>query len=272
MLREVAMKKAWYTHETRTSNELTPYAWAQGFFHTSHDNWDDKTWVRNFHELRCRDLALFTLGEIEGKRVLDIGCGEGVYLLTMAKMGAFVSGQDISPESVERADNLLKQEGFYGDLKVGNAVHLLFPDNHFDSVFSADFFEHITFEQKQQVIAEVYRVLKPGGTFTIKTPNLSYLRLSIAIKRVLAVLRLKSPRIYVAHTRNNPDNEHHGLTTYKELERLLDQEFFHTSHVTYVPLIRRDLPRFITGFLYGKKTFTEHIIITTRKSLFCGFY
>jgi ubiquinone/menaquinone biosynthesis C-methylase UbiE len=262
----------WNTRQINSTDELSKYSWAQGYFHATHYNWDGKTWVRNFHELRTRDITLFALGDIKGKRVLDIGCGSGEYLLTMAKMGAMVAGQDLSETAIEKGREILKDEGLEGELKIGDATRLDFPDEYFDHVFSADFFEHITIEQKRKVIAEAYRVLKPGGQLTIKTPNLSYLKVVINLKRAFNLIRFKSPFIYIAHTKNNPDCEHHGLTTYEELEMLLEESFFHTPEITYIPLIRNGFPKILTKWLYGKKIFTEHIIISSKKSLFCGFY
>jgi len=175
-------------------------------------------------------------------------------------------------KSIETCKKRLDEEKIIGDLKVGDATILQFSDESFDCVFSADFFEHISYEQKQAIISEAYRVLKPGGILTIKTPNLSYLRLSIILKRFTRLCRFKSPFIYIAHTKNNPDSVHHGLTTYKELERLLEENFFHTPIITYLPLIRKGVPGFLIKYLFGKKLFTEHIIITTRKALFQGMY
>jgi 2-polyprenyl-6-hydroxyphenyl methylase/3-demethylubiquinone-9 3-methyltransferase len=270
---EGKVSSGWSTTQFSTTEELGKYAWAQGFFHASHHDWDGKTWVRNFHELRTRDLALFALGtDVKSRRVLEVGCGSGEYLVTLAKMGATVAGQDISSEAVARAEGFLKEEGFQGELRVGDAVELRFPDNDFDLVMSADFFEHISLDQKRRVISEIYRVLKPGGSVVIKTPNLTYLKLVINAKRILNLLRWKSPFIFIPHTHENPDNEHHGLTTFSELERLLEGNFFHSPRVTYVPLVRNGLPRFASKWMYGKKMFTEHIILTSRKSLFCGFY
>jgi len=267
------MSFGWRSSQVCTTEELGKYAWAQGFFKASHYNWDGKTWARNFHELRTRDLALFALGsDVKSRRVLDVGCGAGEYLMTLAKMGASVAGQDISSEAIARAEVLLKGEGFEAELKAGDAVKLLFPDNYFDFVMSADFFEHISLYQKRLVISEIYRVLKPGGSVMIKTPNLTYLKLVINLKRILNLLRLKSPFIYIPHTHENPDNEHHGLTTYSELGQLLEDNFFHSPVITYIPLVRDRLPAFISKWLYGKGMFTEHIIITSRKSLFCAFY
>ena len=166
----------------------------------------------------------------------------------------------------------LSKDNIKGELAVGDAVKLDFPDKFFDSAFSSDFFEHISYEVKDKVISEVYRVLKPGGTFTIKTPNLRFLKLVVYLKRIRNLLRLKSPLIYIAHTRNNPNNEHCGLTTYSELKKLLEDKFFHTPKITYVPLIRKGFPGALTKLLYGRKTFTDTIIITTRKAIFYGYW
>ena len=122
------------------------------------------------------------------------------------------------------------------------------------------------------MISEVYRVLKPEGIFTIKTPNLSFLKISLYLKRILNLLRLRSPFIYIAHTKDNPDSVHIGLDTHSGIEKLLENNFFHTPEITYVPLIRKRLPKFITKLLYGKKSFTEEIIISTRKSIFIGMW
>ena len=265
--------KGWDKIEIKETKELLNNAWALGYFHSSHENWDGKTWIRNFHELFIRDLALFALGDVKGKRILDIGCGSGEYILTILKMGGVCSGQDISSNFVNNALNMLKKENFKADIKIGDAAKLLFDDNYFDAVFSADFFEHIDYEQKNQVISEVYRVLKPGGRLTIKTPNLDYLRLSTFLKRCTAMLKLKSPfNIHIPHTHNNPDNEHHGLTTYAELSKILFNHMFHCPEVINMPLKGKGLPKWVASFLFKKKRLNEQIIITTRKPLFYGFY
>ena len=240
----------------------------QGFYWTSMDN-EGKEWTRNFHELRQRDLVLFCLGEVEGKKIIDIGCHEAPWLATVGKMGTeYVGGQDLDENAIKIGRSILSDENIEGKLVVGDAVKLDFPDNLFDLAISCDFFEHISLEVKEKVISEVYRVLKPGGTFVIKTPNLSYLKISIFLQRILNIIKLKSPFIYIPHTNNNPNNEHYGLTTYSELENLLENNFFHTPEIAYVPLIRNRMPKFVTKLLYGKKSFTECIIISTRKAIF----
>ncbi len=266
------IKKGWNSQES-IKNELTDEdTWLKGFFASQHDNWDGKFRTRNFHELRCRDLTLFALGNVDGKKVLDVGCGSGEYMLTVAKMGARVFGQDLGGTQVDTANHRLKKHQVNGKAFIGDAQNLSFENNYFDIVYSTDFFEHITLETKQKVIAEIYRVLKPGGTLVIKTPNLQYLKLIINIKRFVNILRFRFRFVYIAHTNNNPDNEHHGLTTYKELTDILESNFFHTPKIIPVPLIRDLIPKFVARLLYGKKIFTEEIIIVTRKSIFVGMY
>ena len=270
---ENILLSGWEKYESKKNDELNENSWFEGFFAESHDGWDGITRVRNFHELRQRDLTLFSLGSLKGKKVLDVGCGSAEYLTIIGKMGAeFVGGQDIGEENIKNGRSRLKEYGINGKLVVGDAINLDFPDNYFDSALSSDCFEHISLEKKKIIIAEVYRVLKPGGFFTIKTPNLTYLKVSIYIKRIINILTARSPFIYIAHTKNNPDNQHHGLTTFAELESLLEGSFFHTPKITFVPLIRRRLPKAVSRLLFGKKIFTESIIITTRKAIFYGYF
>lgn len=266
-------RRGWRSLTLTKSADLPANAWALGYFHASHDDWDGDTWAQNLHELRLRDLALFQLGDVRGKYILDIGSGFGEYMLTLFKMGAHAAGQDLSESAVAKSIAMLQENGFEPDVKAGDATTLLFDDDVFDAVFSADFFEHISFEQKQKVINETYRVLRPGGLFVIKTPNRDYLELSNFFKRCLAVVKLRSPfKVHIPHTNNNPDNEHHGLTTYAEMTSLLDASMFHSPEITHAPLRRQKLPDAIAKMTDGCRRFSDTIILSARKPLFYGLY
>ena len=122
--------KGWNSESKIVSNEELDkeFAWLQGFFWASMDN-EGKEWKRNFHEIRQRDLMLFALGDVNGKKILDIGCGSAEYLRTVAKMGAkFVGGQDLSEDDVKRGRLKFKEEKIEGKLVIGDAVKLDFPD------------------------------------------------------------------------------------------------------------------------------------------------
>ncbi len=161
----------WNDIEIVERDALPEFWWHKGYFYFDFNN--KNLFRRDFEELRYRDLAIFALGEVKGKRILDIGCGEGLYTLTFLKLEAeFVAGQDISEKAVEAAIETCKKQGFKNfTIKEGNCETLLFEDNSFDLVFAGDVFEHITYQQKVNFINEIFRVLKPGGVFTIKTPN-----------------------------------------------------------------------------------------------------
>lgn len=262
----------------KRQDELDADAWFRGYFPASKaPRWDGVTWRRNFRELWLRDAAVFCLGDVAGKDILDVACGGGLYMVVLAKLRARVCGQDISPDAVAEAEKTLARHSVAGVVKVGNATRLLFEDRSFDAVFSGDFIEHIALAEKRLFIAEVFRVLKPGGVFVIKTPNLTYLRTSVRLERLLALCHGRSPRsIHIAHTRNNPDTQHYGLITHARLRALLLERMFHSMEFTREPLSREHIPEWLRSSLAELpllwRVFNEQIIVRARKPLFYGLF
>jgi len=119
------------------------------------------------------DIVLETLKPQINEKILDIGCGVGTFAFHAAKAGAITTGIDYSVESIRIAKILAKRYGISDKTKfvIGNAAILPFRDSSFDKIVSADFIEHITFEEKYALCAEIYRVLKPNGICVIFTPN-----------------------------------------------------------------------------------------------------
>lgn len=246
------------------------YTWHKGFFISP----KNKTWQRNYNELLQRDLALFAVGDVKGKDVLDIGCGFGMYMLTFLKMGArSASGIDIDEGLIQRGREYMDKNNFDADFRVEDCTKLPHISNSFDIVFSGDVFEHITEGQKDKCIAEIYRVLRPGGIVVIKTPNLSYLKLPLFFKRIKALLKFQNPfNIHIAHTRNNPDNEHLGLTTHKALIKILKDNTFHEPQITYQSLNRKGIPVSIVKRFKKVLFLNQDIIVAARKPVFLGLY
>jgi len=109
-----------------------------------------------------RELQL--MGDVKGKRVLEIGCGGGQNSIALAKRGAVVSGIDFSENQVAYAKRLAKREGVEVDFHVGDMQDLSrFPDCTFDLVMTA--FSLLYVKSLERTFAEVYRVLKEGGVF-----------------------------------------------------------------------------------------------------------
>ncbi len=114
-----------------------------------------------------RDYVGFS--RYKGKKVLEIGCGVGIDLLQFARAGADVSAVDLTPNAVQLATANLAREGYQGNLRVGNAESLDFPDGCFDVVYSHGVLHHTVDTEKS--IDEVYRVLRTGGDANIMLYN-----------------------------------------------------------------------------------------------------
>lgn len=103
--------------------------------------------------------------DLAGERVLDIGCGTGGPSVTLAKMGAHVTGIDVEPHLLDHAGRIGQAAGL-ADRLVWRCVApgpLDFPDGAFDVVFSKDALIHVP--DKPALYREVLRALRPGGVF-----------------------------------------------------------------------------------------------------------
>jgi ubiquinone/menaquinone biosynthesis C-methylase UbiE len=108
-----------------------------------------------------------------GQRLLEVGCGVGAVLgvIGSAFPGLDLAGIDIAPEQVDYACGHLERLGLTADLRVGDARSLPWPDASFDHVYMMWFLEHVA--DPQPFLAEVHRVLAPGGTITINETDYS---------------------------------------------------------------------------------------------------
>ncbi|MEM9808525.1 MAG: bifunctional 2-polyprenyl-6-hydroxyphenol methylase/3-demethylubiquinol 3-O-methyltransferase UbiG, partial [Cyanobacteria bacterium P01_D01_bin.56] len=105
----------------------------------------------------------------QGLKVLDVGCGGGYTCEFLAQRGAVVTGIDQSAACIEVAKDHSKQMGLTIDYRVGVGENLPFEDDSFDGVVCVDVLEHV--ESPAATVAEIGRVLKPGGVFCFDTIN-----------------------------------------------------------------------------------------------------
>lgn len=118
---------------------------------------------------RARAPDLFGLLPVRTRTVCDIGCNDGATLerLAAARPDLELSGVDIEARAVEIARQRLPS----ADLTVGSATALPHPADHFDVVFCLDMLEHVPEDERALVVAEIHRVLRPGGRFIIQVPH-----------------------------------------------------------------------------------------------------
>jgi len=101
-----------------------------------------------------------------GQRVLEIGCGTGNLALLVKRLhpNAEVVGLDPDARALARARRKCERRGLDVQLDRGFAEELSYPDGSFDRVLSAFMFHHLGPDEKEAVLREVRRVLKPGGS------------------------------------------------------------------------------------------------------------
>ncbi len=115
-----------------------------------------------------------------GKKTLDVGCGGGLLAEEFARLGCDVTGIDPSEKSIEAARAHARQEGLAIDYRTGTGESLPFPDAVFDLVYCCDVLEHV--DDVGRVVAEISRVLQPGGIFFFDTINRTFRSKLVIIK------------------------------------------------------------------------------------------
>jgi len=123
-------------------------------------------------DARLEELILGTLGRnLEGRFILDIGCGTGLYSLKLARRGARVLGIDPARRLVEQARRKAQRWGLQGaGFGTGRAEALPVADRCADAVVCCgSVFAFV--EEPEAALREFYRVLKPGGWLIFDLEN-----------------------------------------------------------------------------------------------------
>lgn len=117
------------------------------------------------------------LGLRPGDRVLDMGCGAGRHAFEMYRRGADVIAFDQDADELSGVSELFAAmreagevpDGADADVKQGDALSLPFADGEFDRVVASEVLEHI--RDDDGAIAELVRVLRPGGSIAVTVPR-----------------------------------------------------------------------------------------------------
>lgn len=110
------------------------------------------------------------VGDVRGRRVLEVGCGRGQRAVAFARRGATTIGIDVSSELVEAALDLCERQGVRVELRHGDLADLAFlRGDSVDVVFSAYSLGYVA--NLERVFRQTHRVLKPGGPLVFSLPH-----------------------------------------------------------------------------------------------------
>lgn len=173
-------------------------------------------------------------GNLQGKTVLDFGCGVGILLPSLAKTSETVYGVDLFPEyakALAASQNL--------DVQIDNHIDIA-PNNSIDIIFAAEVLEHI--EDLESILKQFSKKLKPGGKllFSLPTENVLY-----KIGRFIAGFGDKG--------------DYHERNASQVIEIISSQPEFKLADKTYIPLP-------IRPSLYVVGSFTNGINVQHKKT------
>lgn len=119
------------------------------------------------------ETELRLLGDVRGKRILELGCGGAQCLVAFAKAGAIAIGVDFSAEQLAFGRRLCEREEVRVELRHGDLADLAFlRADSIDLVFSAYAFGYV--EDLDRVFRQVHRVLKVGAPLVFSLPHPAY--------------------------------------------------------------------------------------------------
>ena len=119
--------------------------------------------------LFAKEKVFALLDDAQGKKLLEVGCGQGIVSVQLANLGAQVVGLDISSKSIEVARRRIEINGFEATFQVANIETDDLGTELYDVVVCYDVLHHVV-PALNEVMTRIRRCLKPGGKFLSREP------------------------------------------------------------------------------------------------------
>jgi len=183
---------------------------------------------------------------LQGLRLLDIGCGGGILSESMARLGARVTGIDVTEKNIRVAGLHAEQGGLDLDYRLAAAEDLAASDEQFDAVLNMEVVEHV--DHRPGFLSACGKLVRPGGVMVVATINRSLAALVIAIFGAEYVLRWLPKGTHHWRKLVKPAEVMAGLGDEFELMHRtgvrvnpLDRSFHYTGYlgVNYMLLLRK---------------------------------
>jgi ubiquinone/menaquinone biosynthesis C-methylase UbiE len=114
---------------------------------------------------------LGAIGSPAGRSICEVGCGSGTTSALLASLGASITLVDLAERSLRFAREHFDRLGLGAEYARMNGLRMAFRDGAFDVVWNGGVIEHFTDEGKTALLAEMWRVTKPGGLLLVTVPN-----------------------------------------------------------------------------------------------------
>jgi len=165
-----------------------------------------------------RYQAAISVAPKKGKRVLDVGCGNGTVLYNLRERFDELHGIELTHDQADWAKKTLSDCGKSVNIRIGDIESgCTYPDNYFDYVVMADVIEHIFNVRK--AISDLVRVTVPGGLVCICTPNIAYIRRRL--KLLFGCFPMTSNEKFLIQENELIDGGHIHYLTFEDLCFLL---------------------------------------------------
>jgi ubiquinone/menaquinone biosynthesis C-methylase UbiE len=182
------------------------------------------------------------LGDIEGKRILEYGCGTGWITAELASLGGAIDAFDISQEGINQTKSLLHQLKMLGccTLKKMAAEELEYDANTFDFVTGFAILHHLDLDK---AMPELYRVLKPSGVAYFAEP--------LGVNPLINLYRLLTPKY---RTEDERPIIFKDFKKYSELfSSFTHEEFYLTAllpmGLLYLPYVKKYFNSVLNSFI-----------------------
>jgi len=192
------------------------------------------------------------LRDVKGRTIVDYGCGDGVLLEELARLGANIKGYDISKEMITRSRRLL---GNKGDLEVIESGNIPLPDNSLDAVVSSLVLMMCpSLKDIEKIFGEVNRVLKPQGSWIFSLTHPAFIDRELTCYRNIFTedrdyFRLEQPYQFVIINQDRTEvtddsfiDYNYTLSTYLNL---LPKQGFEFRELKEVKVSENNYPPFI---------------------------
>ncbi|MBI1755193.1 class I SAM-dependent methyltransferase [Candidatus Azambacteria bacterium] len=106
---------------------------------------------------------------LKGKKILDLGSGKGKFLFMCREAGYDAVGVELSAEKIKATQAIAREKGVAVSVIQGEAEHISFKEDSFDFINASELIEHV--QNPAQVLSEMQRILRPGGTAYVSAHN-----------------------------------------------------------------------------------------------------